>query len=293
MPVRSITLFIFGGVSQLGQEPKQPAVEFRMALAGPLTSLLIGGIFWGIWFATRASGDAIVGLAFWLAWINTALAAFNLIPGFPLDGGRVLRSILWWRNKDLRKATQTASNIGRSIGYLFMLGGALLFFWGYWINGLWIAFIGWFIGNAAKGSYQQVALQDMLQGHTVKEIMTSDCTEISPKITVEQLVNDHILLSGRRCMTVTDDGRVLGLVTTHNVKQVSRDQWPIVKVKEIVIPLDDLRWVKPDEDLTNVFQILTDADINQLPVLENGKLVGILARDNLLDFLRTKVELGI
>ena len=293
VPVQAITLFIFGGVSQISKDPDKPDVEFKMALAGPLTSLLIGGIFWIIWFATSGSGSPIEGLAFWLGWINVVLAVFNLIPGFPLDGGRVLRSILWWRSKDLRKSTRVASNIGRGVGYLFMLGGGVLFLMGYWVNGIWFAFIGWFLLNAAAGSYRQVALQQTLQGHTVSEIMTRDCAIISPTLTVEQLVNDYILMSGRRCVTVKDNSHILGLITTHNVKQVPRDQWPFTTVRDIVIPLKDLKWVKPDDPIMDVLQLLNVEGVNQLPVLENGQLIGIIARDNLLSFIQTKTELGI
>jgi len=293
IPVQAITLFIFGGVSQISKDPDKPEVEFKMALAGPATSLLIGGLFWILWFATRSGAGPIVGLAFWLGWINVALAAFNLIPGFPLDGGRVLRSILWWRSKDLKKATRIASNIGRGFGYLFMLGGGVLFFMGYWVNGIWFAFIGWFLLNAAAGSYRQVALQQLLRGHTVKEIMTRDCAIISPTLTVEQLVNEHILMSGRRCVTVEDNGHILGLVTTHNVKQVPRDQWPFTMVRDIVIPLKELKWVRPDDKIIDVLQLLNVEGVNQLPVLENGQMVGIIARDTLLGFIQTKTELGM
>jgi len=164
IPVHSITLFIFGGVSQMTDEPKQPGDELRIALAGPVTSLIIGGICWGIYFWSRGSLVFLSAVAFWLGWINVFLAGFNLIPGFPLDGGRVLRSIIWWRSGNLRRATKTASNIGRGVGYLFIFGGIFLVFWGLWINGLWLAFIGWFLENAAVGSYRQLALRDILQG---------------------------------------------------------------------------------------------------------------------------------
>lgn len=293
IPVRSITLFIFGGVSQITKEPEQPGVEFRVALAGPLTSLVIGGAFWGIGVAARGFSEPLAALALWLGWINVVLAGFNLIPGFPLDGGRVLRSIAWWRTGNLRGATRAASNIGRGVGYLFIFGGIFLIFWGYWFNGLWIAFIGWFLENAAVGSYRQVAIQDLLRGHTVSEVMTRDCPVVSPRLSVDQLVHDYVLDSGRRCFPVADDSRVLGLVTVHDLKKVPRDLWVTKTVGEAMTPFDRLKWVRPDDDLSSVLQLLTAEDINQLPVVEHDRVVGMVARDNLLSFIHVRGELGM
>jgi Zn-dependent protease/predicted transcriptional regulator len=296
IPVKSITLFIFGGVSQISGEPKQPKDEFRMAIAGPMMSLVISGICWGIWFAwqdTAGPVEFVSAIAYWLGWINLFLACFNLIPGFPLDGGRVLRSILWGRSHDIRKATRTASNIGRGVGFLFISGGIFLIFYGLWFNGLWIILIGWFLENAAVGSYRQVALQDMLQGHTVDEIMSRDCLIVSPEITIEQLVNEHILKSGRRCFPVASDGHALGLVTLHNVKAVPRDLWSTQKVRDVMTPLDKLKWVQPGDEISSVLRILTEDDINQLPVVQDHSIVGIVGRDNLLSFVEVRSGLGI
>lgn len=293
IPVKSITLFVFGGVSQISKEPERPEVEFRMALAGPVSSLVIAGIFWGIHVATEGVNEPLTALAFWLAWINAVLAGFNLIPGFPLDGGRVLRSIIWWRTKNLRSATRVASTIGRGMGYLFIFGGIFWIFWGNWFNGLWIALIGWFLENAAAGSYQQVAFQDMLRGHKVSEVMTRDCPVVSPKLTVEQLVHDYVLNSGRRCFPVVDDSHLLGLVTLNDVKGVPRELRLTKTVRETMTPLEKLKWVQPNDDLANVLQLLTTEDINQLPVIENNTIVGMIARDNLLSFIRIRSELGM
>jgi len=293
IPVRSITLFIFGGVSEITDEPKRPKDELLMALAGPLTSLVIGGVFWLIWFWLKDTTEFITGIAFWLGWINVFLAGFNLIPGFPLDGGRVLRSILWWRSGNLRSATRTASNIGRGVGYLFIFGGIWLIFFGNWFNGLWLALIGWFLENAAVGSYRQLALKDMLEGHKVSEVMTRECLTVSQELTIEQLVNKHILASGQRCFPVAADGRVLGLITIHNIKAVPRDQWQTRTVKEAMTPFEKLKWVKPDQDLSSVLGILTEDDINQVPVVEDRDIVGMIARDNLLSFVSVRGELGM
>jgi len=293
IPVRSITLFIFGGVSEIADEPKRPGDEFWMALAGPLTSLVVGGIFWAIWFLLKDTTEFVTAIAFWLGWINVFLAGFNLIPGFPLDGGRVLRSLLWWRSGNLRSATKIASNIGRAVGYLFIFGGIWLIFFGNWFNGLWLAFIGWFLENAAVGSYRQLALRDMLQGHKVSEVMTRECMTVNPELTIEQLVNNQILTTGIRCFPVAEDGRVLGLITMHNIKALPREQWPVRKVKEVMTPFEQLKWVKPDQDLSTVLGILTEDDINQVPVVADRDIIGMLARDKLLSFVSIRSELGI
>ncbi len=293
IPVKSITLFVFGGVSQISKEPEKPGVEFRMALAGPACSLVIAGIFWGIRIATIGVSEPATALTYYLAWINAVLAGFNLIPGFPLDGGRVLRSIIWWRTNNLRSATRVASTIGRGTGYLFIFGGVFWIFWGDWINGLWIALIGWFLENAAAGSYQQVAFQDMLRGHTVSEVMTRDCPVVFPKLTVEQLVHDYILGTGRRCFPVAENSHLLGLVTLNDVKEVSREARLTKTVQETMTPLAKLKTVRPSDDLAEVMHRLTSEDINQLPVIENDNIVGMIARDNLLAFIRTRSELGI
>jgi len=295
MKVKSITLFIFGGVSQIGEEPGRPGVEFRMAIAGPLTSLILGGIFWGIFFATRQSVEPLSGLAFWLGYINIALAVFNMIPGFPLDGGRVLRSILWWRSGNVRSATRTASNIGRGVGLFFIFGGIALIFLNqaYWLNGVWIALIGWFLENAAVGSYRQVALQDMLRGHTVSEVMTRDCQTISKTTTVEDIVRNYILTSARRCFPVVEGGRALGMVTLHSVKGIQQDAWPTKTAMEVMTPFDKLKSVHPGDDLSTAMQLLNDDDVNQLPVVEDQTIVGMVARDNLLSFIHVRAELGM
>jgi len=293
IPVKSITLFVFGGVSQISKEPERADVEFRMALAGPFSSLVIAGIFWGIHIATIDVSQPAAALTYWLAWINAVLAGFNLIPGFPLDGGRVLRSILWWRSKNLRSATRVAATIGRGMGYLFIFGGIFWIFWGNWFNGLWIALIGWFLENAAAGSYQQVALQDMLRGHKVSEVMTRDCPTVSPGLTIEQLVHDYLLNTGRRCFPVVEGSNLVGLVTLNDVKGVSREHRLTKTVQETMTPLDKLKSVRPSDDLSDVLQLLTTEDVNQLPVIENNAIVGMVARDNLLSFIRTRSELGM
>jgi Zn-dependent protease/CBS domain-containing protein len=294
IPIVSITLFIFGGVSQMSEEPRQPQVEFRMAFAGPLASLILAGIFLGFWIWLRSFSqfEFVTAICRWLGPINIFLAAFNLIPGFPLDGVRVLRSLLWWRSGNLNSATKIASNVGRVIGYLLILGGIFIVFRGDLISGLWLAFIGWFLENAAAGSYRQLAFQDMLKGHRVSELMTRDCPVVAPEMMVMRLVNEQILTSGRRCFPVVQDARILGLVTMHDIKAVPRDQWSIKTVGEVMTPFSNLKSVGPGEDLTTALKLLTEQNINQLPVVEGGNIVGMFARDKLLSFISVRGELG-
>ena len=287
IPVRAITLFIFGGVAQISAEPKEPKVELRIALAGPLTSFLLGGIFWAIWYMLPDTAEVAVVIAFWLGSINLLLAVFNLIPGLPLDGGRVLRAILWWRSRNLYRATKIASKVGRGVGFLFIFSGIWLIFSGFLVNGLWLAFIGWFLGNAAAGSYRQLAVQQLLESHLTSEIMTRDCLMVPSDTTILKLVNEYILPSGRHCLVVADS-RVLGLVSLQNIKAVPRDQWASKTVKEVMTPFKELKWVGPDEDLSSVLKILTEQGINQLPVVKDGNIIGMVARDNLLSFILAK-----
>ena len=297
IPVKSITLFIFGGVSQITSEPKTAGDEFRMAFVGPLSSLVLGGIFFGIYFLLRSSSafpaQFVTGIVFWLGYINLALGVFNLIPGFPLDGGRVLRSIIWARNHDLTRSTRIASNAGRVVGFLFIFGGIYLIFTGLWFDGIWLALIGWFLESAATGSYQQLLMQEMLKGHRAGEIMSGDCAVVPPDMTIDHLVNGNILTSGRRCFPVVSGSEIMGLMTLHNIKEVPRDRWTTETVQEAMTPFDKLKWVRPDEELSSVMRILSEENINQVPVVQDNKIIGMVTRENLLNFVHVRSRLGM
>jgi Zn-dependent protease len=292
IPVKSITLFIFGGVSQITEEPQKPGVEFRIAIAGPLTSLILSGLFYLFYFLLPASMGVVRGTLSWLGYINLALGLFNLVPAFPMDGGRVLRSIIWWRTRNLRRATQIASSIGRGIAMLMILGGIYWAFNGGGFNGLWIALIGWFIYSAASSSYQQLVLQQALQGHAAREIMTRDCTVVKPEISVDKLINDVVLPSGRRCFIVSNDSRPQGMVTLQEIGSVPQPERTTRTAGQIMKPVNQLKTVSPDEDLATVMRILTEENVNQVPVMDKGELVGMVARDNLLNFIRLKESVG-
>ncbi|CAG0947767.1 Putative zinc metalloprotease Rip3 [Anaerolineae bacterium] len=294
IPVRSITLFIFGGVAQIGREPGSPGVEFRVAIAGPIVSFALAGLFGALgWFA--ASFAPLAALATYLAYINASLGLFNLIPGFPLDGGRVFRAIVWRVTHSFRRATEIAGAAGNLFAWLFIFWGVWQMFDGNFAGGLWIAFIGWFLQNAATASVQQMTLERLLTGHTVGEIMTRECPTVAPEVTLEQLVHDHILTTGRRFFPVARAGRVEGLLTLHHVKEISRDRWATTTVAQAMTPLVQLRIAHPGDGLWKAMQEMTADGVNQLPVIDaaNGELAGVLARDNVLTFVRTLAEVGV
>jgi Zn-dependent protease/predicted transcriptional regulator len=294
--VESITLFLLGGVAQLTRDPEKPGDEFRMAFAGPLCSLVLGGIFYGIHLVlipfTGTALEFTGAIAYWLGYINLSLGVFNLIPGFPLDGGRVLRSLIWGARQNLSQATKIASNIGRVVGFIFIFGGIFLVFTPYWFTGIWSVLIGWFLESSATGSYRQMLMEEMLKGHIASEVMTRDCALVSPDITIDQLINDNILTTGKRCFPVASGDRMEGMITMHNIKNVPRDQRGIIRVREAMTPLGELKSVRPDEDLSTVLRILVENDINQIPVVQDNKIIGLIGRDSILAYIGARNELG-
>lgn len=293
VPVHSITLFIFGGVARISDEPKSPGSEFWMALAGPATSVAIGIIFGALYLATGRGHTPLAALAASLSYINLFVAGFNLIPGFPLDGGRIFRSIVWRITGNLRKATRIASGVGKVVAYLFILWGFGTALSGNWFGGIWIAFIGWFLQNAAASSYRQLAIRETLQGVKVGEVMIRDCPALPKDLTIKDLVDRYILPTNRRCFPVVDDGKILGIISLHDVKEIPRSEWGTTSVTEAMTTLDGLKTARPDDDLYVVMRQMTEEGVNQLPVLEDGQLLGMIARDNLMSFIEARSELGI
>jgi len=264
-----------------------------MALVGPLTSLAIAALFGLLWLASGTVNPLLHALAVWLAGINLSLALFNLIPGFPLDGGRMFRAIVWAATGDLRRATWIATRLGRLVAYGFIFWGVWQLFSGNWANGLWISFIGWFLENAATASYRRVTLQEMLAGHTARELMMTDCPHISPRMTLDLLVDQVVLPSGRRCFPVEEGGQLYGLLTLHGIRKVPRGKWANTRVGKVMIPRPELKTVLPDDKLNVVFDRMAAEDVNQFVVMEDERLLGMVARDKLLNFIRVRVELGL
>lgn len=291
IPVRSITLFIFGGVAQIGTRPPSPSAEFMIAVAGPIVSLGLAVLF-TVLKPAFAAIEPLWGLAKYLAYINFALVLFNLIPGFPLDGGRVFRAAVWAVTKDLRRATLIAANVGRFFGFLFMFVGAWQVFNGNFGGGLWIAFIGWFLDNAATAEAQQVTVQALLARHTVKQAMSSRGVSVPADLTLQQLVDGQILGSGRRCFLVSRGQDNVGLITLHGIKEIPRSDWEKTTVSQAMLPLDRVKRVGPDAELWPTLELMDREGVNQLPVMSDGQVVGMLNREDVITFLRTLQQLG-
>ena len=294
--VRAITLFALGGVSQIESEASDAKSEFWIAIVGPLTSLAIGLVC--LWIArltgwlpgTEPSVPAIAVLL-WLGYINMMLAAFNMIPGYPLDGGRVLRALIWWITRNADRSTQLASQVGQAVAFIFIFLGLYRFFLGANFGGLWLAFIGWFLLDASRSSYAQVAVMTGLRGRPVADIMERDCPTVEGHLTLKDFVDEYLLRTGRRCFIVVQNHNVSGLITPHEIKQVDRERWPLTSVQSVMRHLDQVRSVTPDTPAIQALEIMTREDINQLPILSNGHLEGVFSRGHVLRFLQTHAEM--
>jgi Zn-dependent protease/CBS domain-containing protein len=308
IPVPRITLFIFGGASEMAQEPKEARDEFLMALAGPATSVgifLVMGVLailshnlleqgpFDPGKFTKGDVHPLVSVFGWLSLINLMLALFNMIPGFPLDGGRVFRSIIWGITGNASMATQIAANTGRLVAYGFIFIGIYLLMKGPFINGLWLALIGWFVLQAASQSARRQELHDLLSGYTAGEVMWTDFPAVGAYTPVSDLVERYIFHTGRRCFPVTEDHSVTGIITLHNVKSLEREKWPDTPVRDIMIPLNSLKSVSPETPLPQVMDMMTPDGYNQVPVVENGVFKGMISRESLMEFLKKRKDLGL
>jgi Zn-dependent protease/CBS domain-containing protein len=297
MSVRSITLFALGGVANIEKESTDAKSEFWMAIVGPITSLAIGLFFLGLagatgWQPGLGTPLSPVRTAFvWLGYINIALAVFNMIPGFPLDGGRVLRAIAWHFTGSIVRATRIAAGVGQFIAAVLIVFGLLRFFGGAGFGGLWTAFIGWFLSQAAAASYAETEATAELSGVRVGDVMSENCPRVDGNTDLRTFAEEYLLRTGRRCFVVVENGRELGLVTVHELKKIDRTRWPFTTVSQIAVPLEHLRTVSLDTDVTQALEIMVREDLNQLPVISNGKLVGVISRSDVLQYLQTKAEL--
>ncbi len=293
VPVKNITLFIFGGVSNIEQEPKSPGVEFQITVVGPLTSILIGVVCFLLWLPLRVTNSPLEGILFYLAVTNLLLGVFNLIPGFPLDGGRVLRSIIWKITGSLRQATRIASITGQIVAYLFIFWGIWQLFSGSVLNGIWLGFIGWFLLSAAQSANSQVMLESMLRGVTVGEVMNPTPTLVPANISLQQLVDEYFLPQGLRSALVMQADQLAGLITLSDIRHVPREQWGQVTVGHAMIPVERLHVVQPQQSLNDVLPLMAGRDVNQLPVVQNGAVVGVVSRDAIVHYLEVRRSLGL
>lgn len=314
MSVRRITLFLFGGVSNIQRHPPSPMAEFLIAIVGPITSVVLGVLFIVASTAslvtvgqamadpTEAIGQLgpISTLLLWLGPINIALGVFNMLPGFPLDGGRVLRSVLWGVTDSLRQATRLASWAGQGVAWLMIVSGIAMIFGarlpflgGGLVNGLWLAFIGWFLNTASQQSYRQVVIQDVLEDVPISRLMRRNVPAVEPAIAIDRLVDDYLMQSDDHSFPVLDGSRLVGLVTLTDVRSVPRPKWSETRVQEIMTPADQLITVSSGEEAITAMNELAERDVRQVPVLENGRLVGMLSRRDFVRWLQLHSESGV
>jgi len=313
LPVKNITLFLFGGVSNIQKEPTSPMSELVIAIVGPLTSFLLGGIFLALGLGSvvlnKVSLPTSSGLLsqlgpvntmfMWLGSVNILLGVFNLIPGFPLDGGRVLRSILWALTKDEVKATRWASVVGQGIAWLFILAGVFMLFGvqvpllgSGIINGVWIIFIGWFLQNAAVQNYQKALVQDILGNVPVERIMNPDVPVVSADLDVDDLVEKHIMKTDNQAFIVFDEDRMVGLVSIDDVRKLSNEERQNKNVRDIMTPSKELVVVAPNENAAEALDRLQNRSIRQLPVVNGNRIVGLLRRKDILRWLELQSQSG-
>ncbi len=288
--VKRITLFIFGGVAEIRDEPPSAKAEFWIALAGPIVSFFLAVIFY--FFEQILIARSTIWIIFsYLAYINFLLVGFNLIPGFPLDGGRVFRAFLWGILNNFRKATMIAANTGRFIAYGFIVFGIYLIISGNLFNGLWLAFIGWFLESAAVAQIHQQTLHDLLAGHTVMDALRPDIQSISSNTSVQDLIDHQIIGRGRRYFPVKGENKPLGLLTIHQIKEIPHEKRKETNVSEIMIPEANVRKVDFKDNLWNSLKEMDHDGVNQLLVMEDHKIEGILSREGILSFINNIQEL--
>lgn len=282
--VKGIKLFIFGGVSEIAVEPKNPKEEFLISIAGPVVSLLLGGIFY---YAATVFNDKgmIYAFAHYLGWINIILGVFNLLPGFPLDGGRIFRAIVWGITKDYKKATHWSATAGRFIGFSLIFIGLMEMMAGFVTDGIWVALIGWFLESAAFAQLQQQELKKLLSGHKVADAYSRNYMLVPDDITILEFFDGNDFYRNRSFFFAENNGEITGVFTLQDLLSVPKTEWENVKISDIIIPISDTIKTTPDTPLADSLKIMDENSFNQLPVFENGKLIGVLSRKSLVAYL--------
>lgn len=291
--MKGITLFIFGGVAEMQDEPGSPRAEFVMAAAGPIMSLAIAAVSWVLYYVSDRLlwPLPIIGVFWYLALINVLLAVFNLIPGFPLDGGRLLRAVLWYWRNDLRWATRIAARIGSGFGIVLIGLGIFSFLTGSFISGLWWVLIGMFLRNAARGAYQQMLVRQSLEGMPVSRFMNPNVVTVSPGTTIDQLVENYLYAHHYRMYPVVEDGRLVGCISMQQIKSVPRERWNEATVGNIVSTCGRDNTVSPQTDAMHVLSQMNRSGASRLMVVDSNRLVGIVTLRDLMKFLAIKMEL--
>ena len=282
LEVQGITLFMFGGVSQLREEPRRPRDEFLIAAVGPAASVVVGLAFFGLQWLLPA-GSMVHSAAGWLGRINLVLAAFNLLPGFPLDGGRILRAAAWSITKDLRRATRIASAFGAAIAFGLIGWGIVRILWtGGFVEGLWFGLIGWFLLAASRQSVGQLELRDTMRRLRVDQALRTSCTTVPSHLRIDFFVDEFVFKRGGRCFFVTDDDQLLrGVVTLDDLRRIPRDDWPRTTLGEVLVPVSQIRAVAPSDSLLVAFERMNETSLGELPVVEGDRVLGVVTREDL------------
>jgi Zn-dependent protease/CBS domain-containing protein len=287
MPVKSITLFIFGGIAQIEQEPDEPMKELKMAIAGPGMSIFLFGLFLllSIIFKNFGAPEAAVVSLGYLSTINLSLAIFNLVPAFPLDGGRVLRAIIWRFTGNLQKSTKITSAMGSIFGYFLIAFGVLLLLNNYIINGIWLVFIGWFINQMSKDSYQSMLLSDIFDKINIREFMTGKVVTVDRSMSVQELVDNYFYKYKFAIFPVSQDGRIIGIVSAASVKQLETGARSQATVGSITTPLSDKLIISPDDIVSTAMTRLRSNGIGRVLVMDQNNLLGIVSNTDILNYL--------
>jgi CBS domain-containing protein len=287
-------LFIFGGVAEMTDEPPNAKAEFTMAIAGPVSSLFLAAGFYGIYFLGVGTGWPMYvnGVVYYLSLINGILAAFNLIPAFPLDGGRVLRAALWSWKKNVRWATRTSARVGSAFGVVLIILGVLSLLAGNLIGGIWWFLIGMFLRNAANMSYQQLMTRQALEGESISRFMQPDVVTVNPDITIDDLVENYIYRYHYKMFPVVQDSQLVGCITTRQIKGIPRDQWTRHTVSEYIHSCSPDNTIGPNEDAMKALSLMNKTGASRLIVVDGDRLIGVIALKDLMKFLSLKIELG-
>jgi Zn-dependent protease/CBS domain-containing protein len=285
--VQDITLFLFGGATRARVESRGPGDEFLITVVGPLTSAALAGLFWAIEVLVRGTlSRPLTGMFGYLAWVNLLLAGFNLVPGFPLDGGRLLRSVVWRVTGSLRRATRIASYSGQLVGWLLVAGGVAFLLAGNPVSGIWFAFIGWFLVQAARASYQELQVQQMLRGVQAHDVMAGNLVRIPPDVSLQEAIDGYFMRYDHSAFPVDEQERTIGLLTLRKVRRVPRDEWPTSRVRDYMVPIGDQVVVGPDAPMDQVMAKLEDGEAGRVLVVDDGEVVGIITPSDLTRWLR-------
>ena len=287
--IKEITLFIFGGVSRITEEPKDPVTELKIAVVGPLASFALALVFWLIMILfAKFQLVLLTGIFYYLAWINLALGIFNLIPGFPLDGGRLFRALFWWWTDSITRATRVATDLGKGFAIALMVLGGVQIFRGDLIGGIWFIFIGMFLRGMSQRGYEEVVVRRTLENVPVREIMTREVVTVTANLSLYELIYHYFLQYPYRGFPVKDDGRILGMISLNQVKDIPPGEYPVLSVRDFVIRLNNDMVIVPEGTLDQAMKQMTQTDLDRLLVMQQGELVGLITRKSLMRFVEIK-----